>query len=63
MTDTDRFDEALDRDWARYATQLARRISELAGSDAFELHAETASGPAACVRVLASSAATPRSTV
>src|SRR5690606_22992916 len=54
VTDTDRFDEALDRDWSRYASQLARRISELAGSDAFELHAETASGPAACVRVLAS---------
>lgn len=54
MTDTDRFDEALDRDWSRYASQLARRISELAGPDAFELHAETASGPAACVRVLAS---------
>lgn len=55
MTDTDRFDETLDRDWTRYASQLARRISELTGSDAFELRAETASGAAACVRVRAGS--------
>ncbi|MBS9373531.1 T3SS (YopN, CesT) and YbjN peptide-binding chaperone 1 [Rhodococcus sp. B50] len=55
MTDTDRFDETLDRDWTRYASQLARRISELTGSDTFELHAETASGTAARVRVRAGS--------
>ncbi|MEU5843528.1 hypothetical protein [Rhodococcus sp. NPDC047139] len=55
MTDTDRFDEVLDRDWARYASQLARRITVLTASDTFELFAETASGPTACVRVQARS--------
>ena len=51
MTDIDRFDETLDRDWARYASQLARRITDLTASDAFELLAETASGLAPYVRV------------
>ena len=51
MTDPDRFDEALDRDWARYASHLARRITGLTGSDGFELLADTATGSATCVRV------------
>ncbi|UYP19848.1 hypothetical protein OED52_04625 [Rhodococcus sp. Z13] len=45
MTDTDGFDEMLDRDWTRYASRLVRHLTTLTAPGGFELLAETPTGP------------------
>lgn len=50
MTDTDRFDVTLDRDWDRFASQLEGRFMSLAEADTLELSTETAAGHTTCVR-------------
>lgn len=53
MTDTDRFDEAVEQAWDRFRKRLAARIVALWDGDNIEIAVDTATGPATCVRIVA----------
>jgi len=50
VTHTDRFDEKLDRDWKRFASQLEGRLTSLPAGESFALSGETAGGHTTCMR-------------
>lgn len=51
MTENDRFDEVLDRDWNRFGENLADRIVALAGTGSIGISMDTAHGPATYARI------------